>query len=62
MRPTLPTQAGAIVQQSVAQIRTVAAYNGEDAARAKYDSLLDAPQKVRRRRLCRRHGLTMARA
>lgn len=41
-------QAGAVVQQSLSQIRTVAAYNGEEAAAKEYDSKLDVPQKVRR--------------
>ncbi|KAF8060513.1 ABCB6 [Scenedesmus sp. PABB004] len=40
------TEAGAVVQQSLAQIRTVAAYNGEAAAHAEYDARLDVPQKV----------------
>lgn len=39
-------QAGAVVQQSLSQIRTVAAYNGEEAAAKEYDSKLDLPQKV----------------
>lgn len=39
-------QAGAVVQQSLSQIRTVAAYNGEAAAANDYDSKLDVPQKV----------------
>eukprot|EP00775_Hariotina_reticulata_P008041 gene8041-8236_t len=40
------TEAGAVVQQSLSQIRTVAAYNGEEAAQREYDSKLDLPQKV----------------
>lgn len=40
-------QAGAVVQQSLSQIRTVAAYNGEEAAHSLYNSKLDVPQKVR---------------
>lgn len=40
-------EAGALVQQSVSQIRTVAAYGGEDEARRRYDELLAVPQKVR---------------
>jgi ATP-binding cassette subfamily B (MDR/TAP) protein 1 len=39
-------QAGAVVQQSLSQIRTVAAYNGEEAAAKEYDAKLDVPQKV----------------
>jgi len=39
-------QAGAVVQQSLSQIRTVAAYNGEGAAQREYDSKLELPQKV----------------
>jgi ATP-binding cassette subfamily B (MDR/TAP) protein 1 len=34
------------VQQSLSQIRTVAAYNGEEAAAKEYDAKLDVPQKV----------------
>lgn len=45
-------QAGAVVQQSLSQIRTVAAYNGEEAAAREYDSKLDVPQKVRGLRAC----------
>ena len=40
-------QAGAVVQQNLSQIRTVAAYHGEEAAAKEYDSKLDLPQKVR---------------
>lgn len=40
------TDAGAVVQQSLSQIRTVAAYNGEEAAHSLYNSKLDVPQKV----------------
>eukprot|EP00882_Tetradesmus_deserticola_P007854 GHRQ01008267.1.p1 GENE.GHRQ01008267.1~~GHRQ01008267.1.p1 ORF type:complete len:535 (+),score=185.88 GHRQ01008267.1:384-1988(+) len=40
------TDAGSVVQQSLSQIRTVAAYNGEEAAYRQYDSKLDTPQKV----------------
>jgi hypothetical protein len=40
-------QAGSVVQQSLSQIRTVAAYNGEEAAYNQYNSKLDTPQKVR---------------
>jgi len=36
-----------VVQQSLSQIRTVAAYNGEEAAAKAYDAKLDTPQKVR---------------
>jgi hypothetical protein len=36
------------VQQSISQIRTVAAYNGEARAVETYDSLLALPQKVGR--------------
>lgn len=36
-----------MVQQSLSQIRTVAAYNGEEAAAKAYDAKLDTPQKVR---------------
>lgn len=39
-------QAGSVVQQSLSQIRTVAAYNGEEAAHNQYNSKLDTPQKV----------------
>lgn len=39
-------QAGAIVHQSISQIRTVAAYNGEDKALKEYDDKLDYPEKV----------------
>lgn len=43
---SLVVQAGSVVQQNLSQIRTVAAYNGEEAAAAEYDSKLDLPQKV----------------
>lgn len=36
-----------MVQQALSQIRTVAAYGGEDAAQREYDVRLDVPQKVR---------------
>jgi hypothetical protein len=39
-------QAGTVVQQSLSQIRTVAAYNGEEAAAQQYDAKLELPQKV----------------
>lgn len=48
----VPLQAGAVVQQSLSQIRTVAAYNGEEAAAREYDSQLDVPQKVCGLRAC----------
>lgn len=40
-------EAGALAQQALAQVRTVAACGGEAAAAAKYDALLAGPQKVR---------------
>jgi len=40
-------QAGAVVQQSISQIRTVAAYNGEEAAVNAYNGMLAGPQAVR---------------
>eukprot|EP00879_Flechtneria_rotunda_P003779 GHRR01004019.1.p1 GENE.GHRR01004019.1~~GHRR01004019.1.p1 ORF type:complete len:1293 (+),score=472.26 GHRR01004019.1:779-4657(+) len=40
------TEAGGVVQQSLSQIRTVAAYNGEEAAYKEYNGKLDLPQKV----------------
>jgi hypothetical protein len=47
-------QAGAVVQQSVSQMRTVAAYNGEQRALSEYAQHLDMPVKVRAP-LCRLH-------
>jgi hypothetical protein len=41
-----PAQAGSVVQQSLSQIRTVAAYNGQDRAVKEYDERLDEPVKV----------------
>ncbi len=40
-------QAGAIVHQSVSQMRTVAAYNGEERAKNEYAARLDLPAQVR---------------
>ncbi len=40
------TQAGSVVQQSVSQMRTVAAYNGEERSLKDYDQHLDKPVKV----------------
>ena len=39
-------QAGSIVQQNLAQIRTVTAYNGQQRASDEYDSKLDGPTQV----------------
>lgn len=39
-------QAGTVVQESLSQVRTVTAYNGQERAYALYDSKLDIPQKV----------------
>ncbi|KIY93806.1 ATP-binding cassette, subfamily B(MDR/TAP), member 1 [Monoraphidium neglectum] len=41
------TEAGAVVQQGVSQIRTVAAYNGEARAVEQYNELLTEPQQAR---------------
>jgi hypothetical protein len=54
------SDANAIAQQSIAQIRTVAAYHQEDAAAAQYEAALRVPLQVRgtgagglaRRRCC----------
>ncbi|GBF96721.1 ABC transporter B family-like [Raphidocelis subcapitata] len=40
------SEAGAVTQQAISQIRTVAAFGGEGAAVARYDGLLDAPQRL----------------
>lgn len=40
-------QANASAQQSIAQVRTVAAYNGEKKALDSYSQLLELPLKVR---------------
>lgn len=40
-------QAGAVAQQAVSQMRTVAAYNGEERALQDYDNKLERPLKVR---------------
>lgn len=40
------TEAGAIVQQSLSQIRTVTAYNGQDTASQAYSRRLEEPQRV----------------
>jgi ATP-binding cassette subfamily B (MDR/TAP) protein 1 len=42
-------QAGAVAQQAVSQMRTVAAYNGEQRALSEYEQHLDLPVKVRGR-------------
>jgi ATP-binding cassette subfamily B (MDR/TAP) protein 1 len=41
------TTAGSVVQQNLAQIRTVSAYNGQQRAVTEYDSKLDVPTQVR---------------
>jgi ATP-binding cassette subfamily B (MDR/TAP) protein 1 len=41
------TMAGSVVQQNLAQIRTVSAYNGQQRAVTDYDSKLDMPTQVR---------------
>lgn len=42
------TAAGAVAQQAVSQMRTVAAYNGEQRALSEYEQHLDLPVKVGR--------------
>ena len=39
-------QASAIAQQNISQIRTVAAYNREQAAMQQYDKALELPRKM----------------
>jgi hypothetical protein len=39
-------QAGAVVQQQLSQVRTVTAYNGQEAAVKEYDDKLDKPLQV----------------
>ena len=48
LRLSLPPrpQASAIAQQSITQIRTVAAYNREEAAMRQYENALEGPRKT----------------
>jgi hypothetical protein len=39
-------QAGAVVQQQLSQVRTVTAYNGQEAAVKEYNAKLDKPLQV----------------